>query len=159
MWIANGNGSRVLGYLTGIRAGPHYELPAKELAAWLEEQGKDHWWNVDGDPLLTGRMTFPCPAGELAAELRKIDRPLLVQANEDDVDAQGQPISKEKLSDLVGHFADGLSDEDDGQIPPWGGDRLFYLCWKGKLHEWLLEEDSEATEQAKAAEIANAKQE
>ena len=83
-WISNGNGSRVLSYLTGIRAGPHYEVAAGELAAWLEQQGEDRWWTVDGDPLLTGRLAFPCPADELAPELRKIGRPLLVQAKKDD---------------------------------------------------------------------------
>src|SRR5262249_30037535 len=80
IWVANGNGSRVLAYKTGIRGGPHYELPSAELAAWLEERGPDRWWNVDGDPLLTGRLTFPCPARHLAAALRSIPRPLLIQA-------------------------------------------------------------------------------
>src|SRR4051794_22653159 len=36
LWVANGNGSRVLVYKTGIRGGPHYELAAAELAGWLE---------------------------------------------------------------------------------------------------------------------------
>ncbi len=39
LWSSNGNGVRVVGYLTGIRAGPHYEIPSPELARWLEEQG------------------------------------------------------------------------------------------------------------------------
>jgi hypothetical protein len=33
LWSSNGNGARVLGYMTGIRAGPHYEIPSPELAA------------------------------------------------------------------------------------------------------------------------------
>src|SRR5207249_8593119 len=104
--------------------------------------GADRWWNVDGDPLLTGRMTFPCPGDELATELRKIDRPLLVQAKKDDVDAKGQAISKDKLNELIGHFADILYPFDPGQAPPRAGDRILYLCWKRLFDDWLLAEDS-----------------
>jgi hypothetical protein len=139
MWVANGNGSRVLAYKTGIRGGPHYELPPTELAAWLEQEGPDRWWNVDGDPLLTGRITFPCPARNLAAELRKIVRPLLVQAKEDDgavVDRVGNNI----------HMIRG------GEKPPWSEDRILYLCWKGSTDEWLLTEDSETTALLQAGE-------
>ncbi len=157
MWVSNGNGSRVLGYLTGIRGGPYYELPALELAEWLEDQGKNRWWNVDGDPLLNGRMSFPCPAADLAYELRSINRPLLIQAKKDDKGATAQPIGKEKLNELVSHFADNLHVSGEEQMPPWSEDRLFYLCWKGTTPEWLLTEDSEMTEQAEADEAAKAK--
>jgi hypothetical protein len=157
LWVSNGNGARVLSYLTGIRAGPHYEIPSSELAAWLEQQGEDRWWNVDGDPLLTGRMAFPCPADELAAELRKINRPLLIQAKKDDAGARGQVITKEKLHDLVDHFGENLPAFGAGQMPLWSGDRLLYLCWKGSPHEWLLVEDSETTERSKEDEAAKAK--
>jgi hypothetical protein len=146
MWVSNGNGSRVLSYLS-IRGGPHYEIPAFELAAWLEDQGKDRWWNVDGDPLLTGRMTFPCPARDLAGELRKINRPLLVQANKDDTGAKGQTIGKKKLNELVGHFPENSDVLGEGQTPALSGDRLLYLCWKERSYVWLLVEDSEATAQ------------
>jgi hypothetical protein len=150
-WVSNGNGSRVLKYLASIPVGPHYEIPSPELAIWLEEQGQDRWWNVDGDPLLTGRLTFPCPASDLAAELRKIGRPLLVQARKDDRSARGQPIGKGKLDELVGHFSENLH-AHGGEMPPWGRDRLLYLRWKGSPEEWLLEEDSETTEQMLAEE-------
>src|SRR5262245_46068768 len=106
MWISNANGSRVLNYRTGIRGGPHYEVPSVELAAWLEGQGKHRWWNVDGDPLLTGRLTFPCPAARLAAELKKINRPLLVQARKGDAGARGQTIDTAKLGDTVALLAE-----------------------------------------------------
>ena len=155
-WVSNGNGSRVLSYLTGIRAGPHYEIHAAELAEWLEQQGTDTWWNVDGDPLLTGRLTFPCPADELAAELRKIDLPLLVQANKDDAGAKGQLIKKDRLDGLVGRFAEGVAVPDQGQAPPGGGDRVLYLCWKGSANDWLLVEDRETTEEMRADEEARA---
>jgi hypothetical protein len=154
MWVSNANGSRVLSYRTGIRGGPHYEVPAVELAAWLENQGKDRWWNVDGDPLLTGRLTFPCPAAHLAAELKKINRPLLVQARKGDAGARGQTIDAAKLGDAVGRFAE--NDHTTGQASPWANDRILYLCWRGSLPEWLLEEDSEATAQMQIEERARA---
>ncbi|MCI0464135.1 MAG: hypothetical protein L0Z62_44950 [Gemmataceae bacterium] len=156
IWVSNGNGSRVLKYLASIPVGPHYEILSSELAAWLEEQGPDRWWNVDGDPLLAGRRPFPCPASELAAELRRIGRPLLVQAKKDDANAKGQRIGKEKLNDLVEPFAENLHAPGPGQLPPWGSDRFFYLRWKGSSEDWLLVEDSETTEQMRAEEILRA---
>jgi hypothetical protein len=149
-WLSNGNGSRVLGYMTGIRGGPHYEVPAGELAAWLEGQGRERWWNVDGDPLLTGRLTFPCPADRLAAELKKINRPLLVQAKKDDIGAKGQIINAAKIGETVSLLAENVRSE--GVPPPWANDRFLYLCWKGSLHEWLIEEDSEAAAQMQVEE-------
>jgi hypothetical protein len=156
LWISNGNGSRVLGYWTGIRAGPHYEVSALQLAAWLDDQGKECWWNVDGDPLLTGRMTFPCQAAALARELRMINRPLLIQAKQDDSGAKGQIIGKEKLTELVSHFYESVRVTEIGEMPHWGNDRLLYLCWKGSFQDWLLEEDSETTKQNEADETATA---
>jgi hypothetical protein len=155
LWVSNGNGSRVLNYLTGIRATPHYEIPAAELATWLEQQGTDRWWNVDGDPLLTGRLHFPCPADELAAELRRIGRPLLVQAKPEDASAKGQVIDAGKLSEVVNRFTEnGLG---AGPEPAWAQDRFLYLCWKASSQDWLLAEDSETTQQMKVDEAVNAK--
>lgn len=154
LWASNSNGARVLSYLTGLRAGPHYEIPSRELAAWLREQGEDGWWNVDGDSLLTGRMTFPCPAEALANELRGIDRPLLVQAKVGDREANGQVIGRDRLNEIVGHFADNLRVTGPGEGPRWGQDRLLYLCWKGRSEEWLLAEDSETAEEMRAAGVA-----
>ncbi len=156
MWVSNGNGSRVLSYKTGIRAGPHYEILSPELADWLERQGAELWWTVDGDPLLTGKLTFPCPADELAAALRAINRPLLVQAKMGDEGAVGQSIEANKLDEVVGRLADTIHPIGQAQPVPWGGDRLFYLCWKGAPHEWLLTEDSETAEQMRAIEKATA---
>lgn len=156
LWSSNGNGSRVLGYLTGIRAGPHYEVPAAELAAWLQDQGEDRWWYVDGDPLLTGRMTFPCPGGSLAAELRRIDRPLLVRAREGAPGANGQVIGKDRLNDLVEHFVEPANGSAGAEWRRGSGDRLLYLCWKGGFRDWLLVEDRETTDQMKADALAPA---
>src|SRR5262249_54836289 len=131
MWVANGNGSRVLAYKTGIRGGPHYELPPAELAAWLEQQGPDLWWNVDGDPLLTGRLTFPCPARTLATQLRTISRPLLIQAKKDDTAAKGQPIGKDRIDTTVDRLGNNLHVISGEESPPWSANRILYLCWKG----------------------------
>lgn len=126
--------------MESIPAGRHYEVPSPELAKWLETQGAEHWWNVDGDPLLTGRLAFPCPADELASELRNVDRPLLIQAPSDDLEAKGQSIDESKIGALVDRFAANL--QISGPLPKWATDRLLYLCWKGSPIEWLLSEDS-----------------
>jgi hypothetical protein len=146
LWGRNANGSRVLKYLASIPLGPFYEIASSELAAWLEEQGKDRWWNVDGDPLLTGMRMFPCPASDLAADLRRIARPLLVQAKEEDTHAKGQLVTKDGLDELVGHFFEDYPIADKKDRPRWSEDRLLYLRWKGADDDWLLAEDSETTE-------------
>jgi hypothetical protein len=156
-WVINGNGSRVLRYLASIPAGPHYEIPSSELAAWLEQQGKDRWWYVDGDPLLTGRLALPCPADELAVELRKINRPMLVQAKNGDSVAKGQPIGRDKLSELVAHFADNVPGSGSEQMSLCPRDRLLYMRWKGSPHEWLLCEDSQTTDLMRADDLSKAK--
>lgn len=131
--------------MSSIQAGPHYEIPSAELATWLELQGIDLWWNVDGDPLLTGRLSFPCPGDELAKELREINRPLLAQAAKGDADAKAQVIDAGKISQLVSRFAGNL--RSTGPLPQWANDRFLYMCWKGSPHEWLLAEDSVTTKQ------------
>ena len=142
--------------MSSISAGPHYEVSASDLAAWLVEQGKNRWWNVDGDPLLTGLLTFPCPADNLAIALVKINRPILIQAKKDDTAARGQLIDKKKLGELAGHFSDDLHVTGSGKMPSWGNDLLFYCCWKGSRHEWLLAEDGESTEQFRASDHGHA---
>lgn len=146
IWVTCSNGVRVHEYLTGIRTRPHYELPSRELAAWVDEQGEKQWWMVDGDPLLTGRIPFPCPAAHLSRELRELNRPLLVEAKKEDGEAKGQIIGKEKIDELIGYFADNFSSSPDGG-EEWRNDRLLYMCWKGRTDEWLLIEDSETAAQ------------
>ncbi|MFO0965135.1 MAG: hypothetical protein U0793_06060 [Gemmataceae bacterium] len=126
-----------------IQSGPHYEIPAAEFAKWLEQQAPDSWWNVDGDPLLTGRLSIPCPSDELAAELRDVNRPLLVEAK-GDANARGQTIDASKIGSLA-RFAGNL--QAAGRPQPWVNDRFFDLCWKGSANEWLLIEDSESAKQ------------
>ncbi len=154
-WISNQNGLRVLRRLTGIEAGPHYQINSTELADWIEERGVDQWWFVDGDPLLTGRLSLPCPADELAAELRKINRKLSIQAKTDDAEANGQPITKEKLDELAEKVTSRFR---FGNSPTFTtvDDCLLYMCWKGSPHEWLLGEDSRTAAQMNAETVASA---
>lgn len=125
--------------MSTILAGPHFELPSTELAKWVEAQGLDCWWNVDGDPLLTSLVSFPCPGDELVAELRRLNRPLLVQV--DSADARGERIDAKQLNAFVSWLRDAMPAYGLG-VPPRTGDRLFYLCWKGSPVGWLLIEDT-----------------
>lgn len=47
------------------------DVDADAFAAWLEAQGGDRLWTVDGDVGLAGRLILPCPGPDLAAELRR----------------------------------------------------------------------------------------
>jgi len=110
------------------------EIPAEELAKWLEEQGGGVYWTVDGDPLLSGRLSFPCPGDELACELRRINKPLLVLGPEnvcDDSSACNVPL---RLDDLV----------EREEL----GTRVLQCRWKDSERAWLLIEDEETSESA-----------
>ena len=98
---------------------------------------------MDGDPLLTGRLSIPCPTDELAAELRKINRPMLVAAK-DDPGAKGQTIDASKVGALT-RYAGNLN--TPGPVASWVNDRLFDLSWKGSAQVWLLIEDSGSARQ------------
>jgi hypothetical protein len=134
-----------------IIQGPHYEIPARELAQWLEEHGGPSWWSVDGDPLLTGRLSFPCPVDELAAELRAIGKPLLIQAPAGDGNAPGKILTADEFNNVVSSLQDNVPNA--GSCPVWGNDRILSLCWKGLPHEWLLLEDSVTAKQIEADTI------
>ena len=60
-----------------LKSKPHYTLPAEALADWVESQ-PDRWWAVDGDPYLMSVVDFPCPGDELAPEIRRVGKDLLV---------------------------------------------------------------------------------
>jgi hypothetical protein len=79
--------------------GPHYLVQAGHLASWIEAQGEEIWWRVDGDPLLMSRLMFPCPPDELAGELRKINRPLLV--SDPNEAGHGEEVAHGDLSRLL----------------------------------------------------------
>ena len=131
-----------------FRDEPHYTIRSSELAAWLESQGTDRWWTIDGDPLLTGRLSFPCPADELAAELRRINRALLVQDRRKTPSGRGEQIVARDLDGLVTRLGDNL--QTNGPKPAWANDRMLSLCWEDRGDEWLLVEDEETTERSRA---------
>jgi hypothetical protein len=131
-----------------LRDEPHYRISSSGLASWLEAQGTDRWWNVDGDPLLTGRLNFPCPADELADELRRINRMLLVQDRRKPPSGRGEQIVAVDLDGLVTRLGDNV--RSNGVPPAWASDRLFFLCWEDRGDEWLLAEDEETTERSRA---------
>src|SRR5215469_8538628 len=112
-----------------IRNEPHYRISSSELAAWLVAQGTDRWWSVDGDPLLTDRLSLPCPADELAEELRRINRTLLVQDRRTPPSGRGEQIVARDLDGLATRLGDNVRTSG---TPPWASDRLFFLCWEDR---------------------------
>jgi hypothetical protein len=131
-----------------LRDKPHYRIAAPELAAWLEGLGMDRWWNVNGDPLLTGRLSFPCPADELATELRRINRTLLVEDRRKAASGHGEQILARELDGLATRLGDNV--QGSGKSAPWANDRLLLLGWEDQDDEWLLIEDEETTERSRA---------
>src|SRR4051812_17217616 len=111
-----------------LRDEPHYRIAASELAAWLEAQGTDRWWNGDGDPLLTGRVSFPCPGDEVADELRRINRMLLVQDRRKPPSGRGEQIVARALDGLAPRVGDNTRTNEPP--PLWASNRLFVLCWE-----------------------------
>ncbi len=110
-----------------VKEKPHYTIPPAVLAQWLESQ-PDRWWFVDGDPLLTSVLDFPCPSDELAPMIRKIDKPLLLLDKNAVSTAHGEEIGSEKL--------DALSDTNNRRRQ-----RTWRLSWQGSEVDWLLIED------------------
>lgn len=112
---------------------PYFSVSTSELSKWIDQQGEDCWWSVDGDPLLMGRLHMPCPGDELSAELRKFDKVLLLLDKALTVSTAGQWKTAEALNDLA------TTDED--------GFRLFQFCWKDRPeNDWILFEDEETSD-------------
>jgi len=130
-----------------LRQEPHFRIESAQLAEWLVNQGEDRWWNVDCAPLLPGRLSFPAPADELAAELRRIKRILLVQDRRQAPTGQGEMITARDLGALVTRLGDNVGTNGPGQS--WGNDRFFLLAWEGSDGEWLLVEDGETTQRSR----------
>ena len=103
---------------------PHYRIEAYNLAAWIEDQGEDTWWSVDGDQLLMSRVSFPCPADELAAAIQAVGKPLFILAK--DPDANGGEIIPEDVESLA-VFRDQVA-------------RRLNLCWIDSYDDWELTE-------------------
>jgi hypothetical protein len=132
-----------------IRDQPHYEIPAGAFADWVECDD-DRWWSVDGDPVLTGRITFPCPGDELAAELRRLGRPVLVLDRRTPPQARGEVADASVLDALATDLGDSLVMTDGSERPDWARDRLWDLAWKGSGIDWILSEDTEAAAAARS---------
>ena len=79
----------------------------------------------------------------MSAELRKINRPLLVRANNSDPAADGKVVGRDAIDGLVGRFADNLAPVNGSENAAWLGDRILDLCWKDSTDEWMLIENRE----------------
>ena len=122
---------------------PHFQVPSSDLAAWIEKQGKETWWNVDGDTRLTDRLTFPCPGDELADELRRIDRSLMVFDPKERSAADGALIGEDDIDGLVDRL--GNYQKYEGKKPAWADNRVLYCQWTDGNEEWMLSEDRETS--------------
>ncbi len=115
---------------------PRLELDSAELANWLDKQAPEVWWLVDGDPLLTGNLSFPCPSDVLAKELRRVDQPLLLI-----------PPSDTKLGDrhISSSDLDSLVQKDQDR-----DERILLLRWAKSPDsiDWTLIEDKESAKWA-----------
>lgn len=109
---------------------PYYTISAEELASWLDGQ-PDSWWIVDGDPVLTSHVDFPCPSEELSAELRRVSKPLRMYDPREKSKAQGEAVRVDQLDDMA--------DTDNNSQA-----RTYLLCWDGDDIQWLLAEDPDA---------------
>ncbi|HKI34999.1 MAG TPA: hypothetical protein VKA46_24295 [Gemmataceae bacterium] len=113
-----------------VRDLPHYSLSAATLADWVENQ-PERWWFVDGDPVLTGEVYFPCPSDELASLLRKVGGRLLLYDKTPGSHARGEEVGADRLDDLC-------DTTDNFQ------QKTLVLCWDNADIDWLLVEDKEA---------------
>ncbi len=90
--------------------------------------------------LLAGRVHFPCPGDEFAADLRKLNRPMLVEGLHGE--GCGQPIDAAALGGVV-----TTDDEAFFGVPPSAESaRLLHLCSKWSSTDWFLIEDTLTTE-------------
>lgn len=110
-----------------IKEKPHYTLSAEALAGWLDRQ-PEKWWSVDGDPLLSEIVDFPCPSDELAPEVRRVGKNLLLQDKTPHSQAHGEPVGEERLDELA-----------DTRIRR--PQKILHLAWADSDIEWLLLED------------------
>lgn len=104
---------------------PLHEVDTAALAAWLEAQGDETWWNIDGDLELTELLSLPSPATELAGILRKLPRKRLRVLG----DASKHPKVKPGPD-----VFDSLAEDE-------GGARVLYLTWDDPDAVWVLAED------------------
>ena len=109
-----------------------YVISSEELARWLESQ-PGAWWLVDGDPLLTSRIGFPCPSGELAEELRRIGKNIIIYT--------GKSVGVHDGPQIDSFVLPRLADTDNRYH-----EQNFLARWQSSDIEWLLSEDKSAAE-------------
>ena len=109
------------------KVGPYYTLPSATLAEWIERQ-PDKWWSVDGDPLLTSIVDFPCPSDELAPTIRREGKNLRLHDRNAASLAHGETIDADKI--------DGLADTSNRLHR-----KILRLSWSDSDVDWLLIED------------------
>jgi hypothetical protein len=109
-----------------------FVISSREVAQWLDSQ-PGIWWLVDGDPLLTSRIGFPCPGDELAEELRRIDQNIVVYT--------AKAIGMKDGGQIDSQVLPGLADTENRYH-----ERNFLARWQYSDIEWLLSEDKSAAE-------------
>lgn len=110
---------------------PCFTISTFELAKWLREYGAGSWWTVDGDSILGGRLSFPCPAGNLADALAHITGNLLLLDKDRSAESPSPVIDSTELNQHVNSDA--------------AGERVLEFAWqKTPKIDWLLIEDKEA---------------
>lgn len=125
-----------------------YELPAGELAAWIERQGDTSWWTVDGDPLLTGMQSVPCPGSQLAKVIRALDKTLLVSKDDSELDHASDAPAATTASELDTFVKQEKTLGDNQEEYE---NRKIILKWKDPKHSdvWYLLEDRQSAKWAK----------
>lgn len=109
-------------YEVRIAEQPHYVIESYNLAAWLEDHDENTWWTVDGDPILMSRLEFPAPSDELAAEIMKLEKRLLV------ADPKGNAMGEELTPE----------DVDSVMVTDEHGESMLLLSWVGGSTDWQL---------------------
>lgn len=109
-------------------------ITPRELADWLDGQ-PDSWWVVDGDPVLTSEVNFPCPYDELSLALRKHEK-----------DIHLFPYAPRRSNGDRGSNRINLDDLMDTSDPLG---RVILARWEGSDVDWLLIEDDEMAEWAR----------
>jgi len=120
-----------------VKNRPRYVMSAAQLANWLHAQGPDAWWTVDGDPILTGRVSFPSTGPEVAEVLVRLKKRLLfVDLDDPEIPVEGREISAIELDRHVRRAE--------------GGERVLQFSWEDDPEtDWLLIEDLETAQYSK----------
>ncbi len=108
-----------------------YETSAAALGAWLRANGGESWWSIDGDPDLTGKMSFPSSTEDLAAALEERGDAVLLLSASSTLRAPVGPAEVEKAV-----------------MKDTAGNRVLQLSWPGG-EAWLLIEDRETRAELK----------